>query len=476
MKFYISYIVLLFLTSSVFAQEETQTVYHAKRYLDIRIKSEKKSNTKIAKNQAKLLSRFKRKEKRFAKKLKRSNPGGYEYYKANKLSFDSISKIKKRPLNSANATMDSLKGIRSYLEDKAHVTGEQQNNNNYKVHLNELSQNDAYAKYVDSKIKERTDFLGKFHTTKGKKIPGLTSIRKQGYYATQKMKAYKDMASAPSMAEAKALEYLRGKEGFEESLTNRTGGSSLNELSLDELEKRGFQTKRKTQQFVQKRLGNKLQVAQQEIGKAVKSYTKKIEEARSKKNSIKQTRSDLKGLKHIDEPDFRINPVRALPFSKRIEQQFNWQIARATAGGQPAILTASYMAGFRQTHRWSYGAGLATSFGLGNSWNNVRISFQGLGVRSYTAWQWQYGIGFYAGYERMYKRTNFIGDGEVGRDELQLSPHNNKQYAEAVLIGLTKTYNINNSFKGSVQLLYDIWWKEKGLRSPVVLRFATMKN
>ncbi len=168
--------------------------------------------------------------------------------------------------------------------------------------------------------------------------------------------------------------------------------------------------------------------------------------------------------------------MRGLPFIKRIEKQYNWQTSRATADGkQPALLEASAMAGFRHTPRLTYGAGLAYAEGLGQSWQHIKLTFQGVGYRTFATWQWQYGIGAYAGYERMYKKAAFIKEQPPDSD-LRPTPHSSARYTESILAGLTKSYNINAKYKGAIQVLYDIWWQQKGLRSPIVLRFVTVKK
>ena len=167
--------------------------------------------------------------------------------------------------------------------------------------------------------------------------------------------------------------------------------------------------------------------------------------------------------------------MRGLPFAQRIEKQFNWQTSRSTLDGKPAMLQASVMAGFRHTPKLGYGIGIATCIGLGQNWNNLKLSFQGLGLRTYISWQLVYGVGLYAGYERMYKQAAFL-DTKQTSNELIPTTHNTRSYNESVLAGLTKTYNINNKWNGSIQILYDLWWKEKGLRSPIVLRFASIKK
>jgi hypothetical protein len=111
---------------------------------------------------------------------------------------------------------------------------------------------------------------------------------------------------------------------------------------------------------------------------------------------------------------------------------------------------------------------------LGKNWNNIHFSFEGLGVRSFANWEWQYGIGLYGGYERTFRQTSFRKT-KGTQTGIEPSIHQKSGYSEAVMIGLTKAYRINAKWNGQIQLLYDIWWQDKGLRSPFVLRIINTK-
>ena len=486
MKHLALYTISLLLTLSAYAQEEAATVYHAKKYLDINIKSKVKFNQRVAEQQARLLKRLKKKEERFARKLKNKDSGSYVRYTQNNLTFDSISRIQKpdadavtkKPVRAIDRFLDSLKGVKNFLEDKAHVSGDGPSiTDGYDAKLNLLNGEAGHNQQVNGFINQRTAYLKNLRANSGKKIHGLKSIQKQTFYSNEKIQAYKQIADEPSLAEEKALEYLQGKEGFDQALSYTEGTSmkNLNGKSIDELEKMGFQTQRQVQENLQKKLGNNVGPIQQRMGGQIQEYKDYLDKANDVRETAKETKSSLKGVMHTGKPDFKVNPMRGLPLSKRIEYQYNWQTTRATFDGKPAVFSMAVMAGFKHTPRLSCGAGMSASIGLGTNWNKIKFTFEGIGLRTYAAWQWQYGIGAYAGYERMYKQAVFVTTNDAA-PSITETPHNRKNYNEAVLIGLTKAYRINDKMNGSIQVLYDVWWKEKGLRSPIVLRFATLKN
>jgi hypothetical protein len=136
------------------------------------------------------------------------------------------------------------------------------------------------------------------------------------------------------------------------------------------------------------------------------------------------------------------------------------------------MLQLAATAGFKWSSKLQTGFGLATGFGLGQDWSHIHFSFQGVGGRAFAEWKWIYGIGIYGGYERTYKQFAFTGNKE-NTETLQPSPHNTATWNESVLLGLTKSYKINSKWNGAIQVLYDVWWREKGMGSPLLLRFAT---
>lgn len=476
------YIVLLFLPLSVFAQEEQPPIYYSKKYLDLNIHALEQSQKRIDREQHRLLKKLKKKEARLAHKLQKEDSASFARYQRNELTYDSINNIKEQSADhkhypsqiSDNPTIDTLRGVSHFLnkttEETAGLTNMQQ--------LDALQQKSAHSKEVSQLINQRTDFLKSLSANSKSKI-SIKSILKQNYYSGEKVKSFKDIAEEPSKAEDMALEYLMGTKGFSESLkgSQAQNSNSIANASVSDLEKMGFQTKRQLAQQLQSKFGDNLGGVQENISGQIKDYQQSVQELKDTKQGIVQAKNKLRNMKN-DKLDFIINPMRGEPFLKRLEHQYNWQTRRATLDGQPATLSLSYMVGFKHTPKLTYGLGLAGNIGLGHSWNRIKFSFEGLGLRSFASWEWQYGIGVYAGYERTYKNAALFDKAKNNSEELMKtsSPHNRNTYSDAVLLGLIKKYKINDKWNGSIQVLYDMWWKEKGLRNPVLLRFVTIKK
>jgi len=476
----ITLLFIVLLAIPVNAQEEELVMVQGKKNLDYNISSLEKCNKRIQRQQERLLQKLSRKEKIYAARLKRKDSAGYARYQQQQVSFDSIGKLNKNrsAIHSVrakgSAAIDSLSAIQQFLQTKTNI-----NNNDalrkYTDQLNKLKADQQRNNQVGELINQRFNTL-KAINTDAKGIKGFKGIDKQVFYAKEKIKVFKQINDEPSKVEEQALEVLQGQQGFDQLLDKTTGrGTTNSNMSASDLETMGYQTKRQVNEQLKQKFGSNLGGIQQNMGKQIADYQDKLKDVKKTTGTLKQSKQSLNRLKNINKPTFHVNPMRGMPFSKRIEKQWNFQTNRATIDGRPAMLQFSAMAGFKHTPKLIYGAGIATSIGLGQNWNNIRFSFEGLGVRTFAEWQWQYGIGAYAGYERMFKQATFIKTNET-TPQVNQNAHNTNTYNESILIGLTKRYRINDKMNGSVQVLFDAWYKEKGSRTPIQLRIATLKN
>lgn len=474
---------LLLLPLPLCAQEYTvdsiELADQGERYVESNFHALSRYQQRMARVQQRLLARLARKERRMLVRLKRTDSLAYQRL-SHSLSFDSLKRLSRpdsvtllaRTNGRVNNSIDSLKKVQAFLQQKAGALPFSTDAGQFAGKLDGLNQQLSYQQYLSDQINQRSNALKSLTSGLKDKVPGITGIEKDVFYAKSKIKAWKEVADEPSKLEERALEYLQGTDGFENAFTAKnsdaTGaGSSVQAgLNADQLEALGFQTKRQLQQHLQQQFGNQLSGVQQQLAGQVEQYTKPLKEASS---LAKETKQSLRGLKNTQKPSFKINLERGKPFWQRLEKGYALQTLRAT-GDRPALLDISAQVAFRHTPSLSYGLGMIGSFGLGRDWSHIRFTFEGVGGRAFAQWQWKFGFGAYAGYERLYKKASF------GNNESQLftpSTHNTAAYSESLLAGIQKSYHINSKWNGAIQVLADVWWKEKGLRLPILLRFTT---
>lgn len=500
---------LLFSCSMVYGQEEKESIDAAKEYLDSRTASLSKYLKRSERLQQRLLKKLRRKEEKFAKELAKKDSVAYRDYLEKTITYDSISRLSKDSTQSQklaskkNSLVDSLKGIQKFICDKtarlnsiAGIGGADLPDNAYSKKLSDLQQQLNVQEQVKQQLRQRTRTLEGL--AEGKNISGLQSIQKDLYYAQEKIKAWKEVADEPDGVEEKALEYLQGTESFSDYLKPKEklyGGLLANATAAD-LERMGFQTKSQMAGILQEKLGNNLDKVQQQMAEQVKQYGEKLGDISGKVkvakdgiNSAKQTLTDAKNakaqIKNIEKPAFKKNPERGKPFWKRLERGFSFQTTRSTTGGlRPAMLELGASIGFKHTPKLSYGIGIGLSAGLGQNWQNIKISYEGVSARAYADWIFFYGVSLQSGYEKIFRPGNRAYLPEVidrpPNPSAPIADNNTFKSAfagqqQAAYLGLMKRYRINSKYNGTFMVGYNFLWQQEGLKTPFMLRLGWVK-
>jgi len=454
--------------------------------------------------QRRLLRRLKKKEESMLKKLTAKDSVLFLRYQQLPLTYDSIAALSKDTLalqkrqGIRNGIIDSLRGIQQFIKkqnEKLNAAGKLSGANltgsDYTSKITELQSRLNAQQQVTDLIKQRSNALEQL--TEGQNIVGLQSIQKEVYYAQEKIKAWKTIADDPDKAEQKAMEYLQGVEGFDNYLNankNSFGGLG-NSATAADLQSLGYQTKGQMKQLLQEKFGGNLQAVQQSMGEQVQQFSEKLSGITDKfkegKNAVREARQTLveattvkDKLKQIEKPAFTKNPERGKPFWQRLETGYNFQTTRATPDRlQPAMLELGAMIAFKQTPKLCYGIGVAASIGLGQDWQHLRMSYEGVSARMYADWLLLYGFSAQAGYERIFRPDNrpYLQDNTSNNN---LQPHKDDNALKQVFggqqqagyIGIMKRYKINSKWSGTFLIGYNLLWQESKSRTPFMIRLG----
>jgi hypothetical protein len=469
--------------------------------------------------QQRLLKRLQRKEQRMLKKLAAKDSAlYYQYIQQQSISYDSIASLsndtayQQKLASQPNATVDSLKGLRRFIANQQDKLGASAGSASPVMEPAEMTKGIAAPKElgslqsqlnvqqgIDQLIQQKTASLKSFasqHTN----IKDLEGIQKDVYYAREKIKNWRELAEEPDDAEAKAMEYLQGTEGFDKFLQpkNTAFGGLGNNATAEDLQRMGYQTKASVNAMLQKSLGSNLSSVQQQMGSQVQQYTEKLNGLAQPLNEVKGGVADAKqglqsargakgNLKNIAKQDFKINPEKGKPFWQRLEWQYNFQMGRSSTDGlKPAMLDLGASVGYKQNKRLSFGIGIATSFGLGQNWQNIKFSYEGITARAYADWKWIYGFSFQAGYERSFRPADRAYLENAKSKDPNPNPQNPNPNTESgsllkdafggqqqtAYLGIMKRYRINSKWNGTFLVGYNFLWQQEGARSPWLLRFG----
>lgn len=489
--------------------QSAKTILVSSQYLDSRTSSLDKYLKRSERIQQRLLRRLKKKEEKFRKQLAAKDSLAYKRYLDQPLTYDSIAALSKDTAalhtrrRGLNATIDSLKGIQQFIQKQgtklngfAGIGGKEIPGAEYTARLAELQSKLNAEQQVKDLIRQRSNTLEQL--AGGQNIAGIKGIQKKVYYAQEQMKSWKKLADEPDEAEEKAMEYLKGVEGFDQYLNtnkNAFGGLGNNATAAD-LQNLGYQTKAQMNKMLQEKFGSNLQAVQQSIGDQVKQFSEKLNGLTDKVNEVKTSVTDARRglekakaakekLKHIEKPTFKKNPERGKPFWQRLETQYNFQTTRATPDGlRPAMLELGASVAFKHSPKLSYGIGIAASMGLGKDWQHIRLSYEGISARVYADWLLLYGFSVQAGYERIFGPANrpYLeadvpdnGPTPQPRQEDNVLKQAFGGQQQAAYIGIMKRYRINSKWSGTFLAGYNFLLAESGLRSPFLLRFGWRK-
>ncbi len=487
----------------------------AQRYLNSKVSSLNHYLKRSERIQDRLLRKLRRQEQKMLRRLQKTDSALYNRYLQNPLSYDSIGKmisdssLIKKMARRKNSLADSLRRLENFVKSKTasldqlgSLSQKLPGNLSEKLpgqlntadipgtgYLADIQQQLNMQQQVKDLLQQKAGQLENW--SGGKSIAGLKNIQKQVYYAGEQIKAWKRLADEPDEAEEKALEYLQGLPGFEQSLAAPGPYSGLSPDATEaDLRKAGYQTRKMTEDMLQAKLGNSAQGLQQKMTDQLQQYQQKLaggkigelqQKAKTAKEGLQQLKETKEELGSIKKPAFRPNPQRAKPFIQRWSVQYNMQTFRASADGlRPALLELGGGLSYKHNRWLSLAAGIALPIGLGKDWQNLRLSYEGISLRTSLTGDWQYGIALQGGYERVWGPVNRA---YVAKETPEVSQQAGDGWAQQAFgagqqvayIGVKKAYKINSQWKGSIMLGYNFLAGQGYNRSPFMLRFGWEK-
>ena len=113
------------------------------------------------------------------------------------------------------------------------------------------------------------------------------------------------------------------------------------------------------------------------------------------------------------------------------------------------------------------GLGTVYKLGLGSGINNIKLSFAGIGLRSFVDWKLKGNFFINGGFE-----YNYNAAFKSFRDLPSINSGAVSLWKPAALIGINKKYNLGK-VKGNVMLLYDFLAKQKAPQTQsLIFRFG----
>lgn len=333
------------------------------------------------------------------------------------------------------------------------------------LHLNSLQKELSNTEYVQKIIKERKSLLIKESINIIRKNKALSKINKESYYYLQSVKNYKKLFQDPENIEIIVTKMLRKLPEFEKFANEQTPLSRLfasrkpfglaqgNSTPIIS----GLPSRAALQQFMQSAAPslknvNPTQVVQsslQEVNGKIDDFRKKIEKG--------EASTDSEYLK-----SFKPNSQKTKTFKQRLEYGADIQFDNK-GNFMPSTTDMSFKIGYKLNDKSSVGIGINYKVGLGQSWNKINFSSEGIGLRSYVKWKLYKSFYAQGGSEWNYF-TRFKNVNEL---------RNANHWQQSALLGINKSYSINKKVNGNFQLLYDFLHnKHTPVSQPFIFRLG----
>jgi hypothetical protein len=302
----------------------------------------------------------------------------------------------------------------------------------------------ALAERVKSTLEQRQRLFEEQFGSLGM-IRELTQFRKGVYYYRQQVNEYRHVLEDPSKTEAKLMELAMKNPQFKAFFAKNSILGSLFSLPTNystTLALVGLQTRSQIQQQLLQRFGTT-----PVNGASPQQYMQgQVQEAQNQLTQLKDKLSKM-GIQSGDGttnlPGFKPNNQKTKTFLQRIEYGFNVQNQRSTSL-LPVTSDLASTLGYKLNDKSTLGVAASYKVGLGKGLQNIQLSNQGVGLRSFIDYKIKGSFWLAGGFEYNYLQSF-----------KSLSSINNWQ--KSGVVGISKKLNASKTKQANLQLLYDFF-------------------
>lgn len=319
------------------------------------------------------------------------------------------------------------------------------------------------TEHLQKLLQQRRQLLVEKLSTAG--VSGsLQRYQKQVYYYQQQVKEYRAALENPQLLEKKALELLSKVPAFQQyfdkfsqlgsmfRLPGQTAAMDPSALLL------GLQTREGVLTELNNLLGGEA-AAQQAMSSGLQQGQSELSQLKSKLTSA------LDSGEPVDMPGFKPNTQRGKSFLKRLELGTNLQSQRSNRYF-PSTSDIGLSVGYKLNAKSILGIGGSYKVGWGESIRKIRVTHEGIGLRTFLDWKIKGNFWASGGYEWNY-RSRF--------DNLSVMKQLH-HWQQSALMGIQLKQPVGK-YKTTVSLLYDALWRRQVPQTqPVVFRVGYLFN
>ncbi len=456
---------------SVMAQDSTGSSgsFIGPEYLETIASQSNSLQTRLDKKSEKILSRFQDKERKILRKLERIDSS-----KAASLFSDLDEKYKQldQKIQATQGTVyipkiDTMITSLKFLDQHPGLMAGAEL---YKGKLSEsldkvraLKEGFSKAETIKMFLKERKQFL-KDQVSKFGFSRELKKLNKEAYYYAQQINEYKEILKDSKKAERKALELLSRTKLFKDFMRKNSQLASLFRLPgnpddpSSQASLAGLQTRVQVTQLIQDQLTAGGPAAREQ-------FQQNVQAAQAQLNQLKDKVLKFGGGSSDKEvPDFKPNNQKTKSFLQKLEFGTNIQSTKANSIF-PVTSDIGLSVGYKINDNSIIGIGSSFKMGWGRDIRHIRISSQGVGLRSFLDYKIKGSLWISGGFEMNYRS-------EIREIALL------KDYAawqQSGLLGLSKVVSLKTKVfrKTKLQLLWDfLGYRQVPRAHPIIFRIS----
>jgi hypothetical protein len=320
------------------------------------------------------------------------------------------------------------------------------------------------AEEIKKFIKERREQL-KQQLEKLGMVKQLKQINKQYYYYYAQILQYRETLKDPKKIEKKALELLAKTKFFQDFMRKNSMLASLFRMPGDPNDPNyiaslaGLQTRAQVNNLIQQQISAGGPNAQAQFQQNLQTAQSQMQQLKDKVLKFGGGSSD-----DVMPEGFRKNDMKTKTFLQRLEYGANIQSQKATSFF-PVTSDIGLSVGYKPNDKSIIGIGASYKIGWGRGWNNIKLSSEGIGLRSYIDWKLKGSIWISGGYEQNYKSA--FSDFNQLRDK--------NAWQQSGLLGICKVVSLKTKLfkKTSIKLMWDfLSYKQVPRTQPVVFRIG----
>ena len=271
----------------------------------------------------------------------------------------------------------------------------------------------------------------------------LQKINKETFYYAETVKNYKSLLTKPEKREEFIKQTLSRIPAFKKFMNDNSQwgsmfGSPGSTSPAQNLP--GLQTRASLNSILQERMGSNGPNSLQNFQHALQKGQAELASVKNKLLGAAKPQ-EIEGL-----PNFKPNNQKSKTFFQRLEYGVNIQFEKSKTL-YPATANVGLSIGYKLSDKFSTGVGLSGVLGMGTGWDKVKITGEGIGIRSYLDWKFKKNLFVSSGFEQNFTQRIHSLNNLTTSD-----PWN-----QSALIGLTKRVKTLKQKGGKIQVLFDVF-------------------